>query len=243
MPPFYYPTHSISLILSVTGAHVTKVSAFGYVDRNADAVFGKGNNDYDNPFSNESGLMHTSDGGCMRITEGRRLGLFNHSREVCLNMFYGTDACYEENSLKACYAQRAGRSIEDLSDLLDCPYFPESDTKYFDTDSPKSDEIDGYLGVSKIHPTHRLPECDKGLKTGHNGSHQFLVDDFVTACIHKAIPSNNVWESVRHCIPGIIGHESALKGGTLLDVPDFGFAPSDALKLEDLPFSGNIHNS
>ena len=39
------------------------------------------------------------------------------------------------------------------------------------------------------------------------------------------MPYINAWRAARFTIPGLIAHESALQGGALLDVPDFGDAP------------------
>ena len=36
---------------------------------------------------------------------------------------------------------------------------------------------------------------------GHNGSHQFLVDDFVRACVSGKIPPNNIYEAARYMNP------------------------------------------
>ena len=38
-PPMLYPTHSVSMILSTTGARMTDVACFGYVDQEEDGVF------------------------------------------------------------------------------------------------------------------------------------------------------------------------------------------------------------
>jgi len=65
-----------------------------------------------------------------------------------------------------------------------------------------------------------------GLPNGHSGAHQFLVDDFVKACVNNTLPPNNVWQASRYLIPGLIAHESAMKGGVLLEVPDLGDAPA-----------------
>ena len=68
----------------------------------------------------------------------------------------------------------------------------------------------------------RLPKEFVGLPNGHCGSHQFLVDDFVQACLTGTTPPNNVWQAARYCVPGLVAHESALRGGELLEIPDFG---------------------
>ena len=59
IPPMYYPTHSTSMILSVTGARAASVSCLGMVDDHEDGIFRVGANRWDNTFSNESALMRT----------------------------------------------------------------------------------------------------------------------------------------------------------------------------------------
>lgn len=79
-----------------------------------------------------------------------------------------------------------------------------------------------HQGAASVHPVGLLPRSFIGLPNGHRGSHQFLVHDFVTSCTTESIPPNNVWQAARYVIPGLIGHESAMKGGELLEVPDLG---------------------
>src|SRR5207249_7695659 len=82
-----------------------------------------------------------------------------------------------------------------------------------------------HLDGSPVHPVERLPREFLGLPNGHAGSHQFLVDDFVQACVTGQTPPNNVWQAARYALPGLIAHESAMRGGELLEVPDFADAP------------------
>jgi hypothetical protein len=76
-----------------------------------------------------------------------------------------------------------------------------------------------------VHPVERLPKEFIGLPNGHRGSHQFLVHDFVTACVTGRHPPTDVWQAARYLVPGLIAHESAKRGGQLMDVPDFGDRP------------------
>ncbi|MBM3265090.1 MAG: Gfo/Idh/MocA family oxidoreductase, partial [candidate division Zixibacteria bacterium] len=59
-PPMYYPTHSTSQIISITGARMTHVSCQGYVDRHEDGLYLPGVNRWNNTFSNESALFKMS---------------------------------------------------------------------------------------------------------------------------------------------------------------------------------------
>jgi predicted dehydrogenase len=74
MPPMFYPTHSVSMIASVTGARVTHVSGMGVVDRHPDMLYSREDNVWGNPFSNETMLCRMSDGSTARFNEFRRIG-------------------------------------------------------------------------------------------------------------------------------------------------------------------------
>ena len=94
IPPMFYPTHSISMILSaLPGEHIKKVSCFGYEDHNADDIYGNGKNYWDNPFSNETALFSLSGGGVMRVNEFRRVGINKPSSYI--TAFYGDEGSYE----------------------------------------------------------------------------------------------------------------------------------------------------
>ena len=60
---------------------------------------------------------------------------------------------------------------------------------------------------------------------GHGGSHAYLVHEFVDAVACGRRPAINVWEAVRYMAMGIAAHESALRDGETLEVPDWGDAP------------------
>jgi predicted dehydrogenase len=216
VPPFYYPTHSTSMIVSVTGAHVTHVCGMGFVDRAGDGLFGKGANIWDNPFANEAMLCKLSDGSIARINEFRRIG---HQGAVRLSM-YGTEGSYEEQSRSKVWVTKTASL--DVTEQLTCPEVPGHPADVLMAKVTASDGT--HLGSSKIHPIHLLPKEFQGLPNLHEGSHQFLVHDFVMACVSGQLPPNNVWQAARYLVPGLVAHESALAGGQLMEVPDFGDA-------------------
>ncbi|MBC8011362.1 MAG: hypothetical protein H7067_14850 [Burkholderiales bacterium] len=119
-----------------------------------------------------------------------------------------------------------------LTDLLRCA--PVTDEgKAHDKARPDGTQEDFYSGMAKVHPTWRLPKEFDGLDNGHHGSHQFLVDDFVRACLTGALPPNHIWAAARYNLPGLVAHESALREGALLDVPDLGDAPVGSRYVEE----------
>jgi len=84
-------------------------------------------------------------------------------------------------------------------------------------------------GVLPVDPTaarEPLPAIYADRLGGHGGSHAYLVNEFVTACAEGRQPRINVWEAVRYVAPGIVAHQSALRDGETLRVPDWGDAPA-----------------
>ena len=76
--------------------------------------------------------------------------------------------------------------------------------------------------------THEyLPEALATDLGGHGGSHAYLVHEFVDAVNRQRLPRVNVWEAVRYCAPGFVAHQSALRDGEVLPIPDWGGAPEN----------------
>ncbi len=221
IPPMYYPTHSTSQVISVTGARMTRVSCQGFRDTHEDGIYEA--NDWDNPFSNQSALYSMSDGSVCRINEFRRVG-----HPGCVRMgLQGTEGGFEQTAAGASWLRKDGTRVESLDDLLTCTGQPVPGSDAMGSDPMgKVTASDGtHLGVSAVHPVERLPEAFAGLPNGHAGSHQFLVDDFVMSCVNGSLPPNNAWDAARYMLPGLTAHESALHGGALLQVPDLGDPP------------------
>ncbi|HEY0944557.1 MAG TPA: Gfo/Idh/MocA family oxidoreductase [Opitutaceae bacterium] len=229
VPPMLYPTHTTSMIVSVTGARLAHVSCLGQADRSDDGVFGSGRNRWDNVFSNQTALFRTSDDGMARINEFRRVGHWG-GRSVRLSLF-GTEGCFEEQPEGEVWVNR-DREVTPLTSLLRCAPVSAEDRARAKTQADGT-QHDFHSGLAPVHPTWRLPREFAGLGSGHHGSHQFLVDDFVRACTTGALPPNHVWAAARYNVPGFIAHESALRDGERLAVPDLGGPPPGARRLED----------
>ena len=215
LPPMFYPTHSVSMVVSVTGAHATHVSGIGFVDRHEDNLYAREDNVWKNPFSNETATCKMSDGSVARFNEFRRVG---HPGTVGMSM-YGTESSYQEQVKSKMWVTKNRDTCEDITDLL----APTGIVPKGEGQMAKVTSTDGtHVGVSQVHDVARLPREFIGLPNGHNGSHQFLVDDFLQACVSKRQPPNDVWQAARYLIPGLVAHESALQGGVLTEVPDLG---------------------
>jgi len=109
---------------------------------------------------------------------------------------YGTGGCFEHDS----WVDRSGPSPLTIGQMRD----------------PLPQEVvDGFLSS----------EAGEGFYGGHGGSHAYLVHEFVDAIAGGRAPAVNAWEAVRYMAAGVMAHESALRDGEVLSVPDWGDAP------------------
>ncbi len=58
--------------------------------------------------------------------------------------------------------------------------------------------------------------------SGHGGAWTFIVHEFVDSLVKRRKPAIDIYEALAETVPGIIAHQSALKGGELMKVPQYG---------------------
>jgi predicted dehydrogenase len=58
---------------------------------------------------------------------------------------------------------------------------------------------------------------------GHGGSHGYLTDEFVSAILQNRKPLVDISMALNLTVPGIVAHESAMKNGELLKIPQYSF--------------------
>ena len=79
-----------------------------------------------------------------------------------------------------------------------------------------------YEGLESKLPELRRPALPPGVAAGgHGGSHGFLMDEFVTAVLLNRQPLVDIAAALNMTVAGIVAHESALKDGALLKIPQF----------------------
>lgn len=221
-PPMLYPTHSVGGVLGAIGGHAVSVSCIGVRDDRGDGVFDREVSMFDNDFSNATALFELAGGGSMRINEFRRVGYPSRLRESRFR-YFGTEASFEQLVETAVWQDKTGFS-DVTAELRTSPSLSLDDPSLADVDPDLRDAF--VSGLAPVHDRDRLPAELGGLPNGHEGSHHFLVDDFATAVDSGKLPPVNAWTAARYTLPGIIAHQSALRGGERLDIPDFGDAPA-----------------
>lgn len=103
------------------------------------------------------------------------------------------------------------------------------------------DKASLYMANGGLHPDvkrHRMTGVEKGFtvpdywrsdmlpapmrhKSGHGGSAIFISAEFVNALLENREPVIDLYESLAMTVPGIVAHQSALKEGEQLIVPQF----------------------
>lgn len=202
LPPMLYPTHCTGLIIPVIRERFTEVTAVGWGDGHEVLR----TNQYNNPFWNETAFFKTSKGHSARVAVYWHVAAAGSER----GQFYGDRMSYlmerpegTQNTIVRISSQ--GKTV------LDANGYPEGETEM--------------LVDRKLNYFERLPEPLR-VKSGHGDSHTFLTHEFVRAVLEDRHPTVNVWEAIAYTLPGILAHQSALRGGERLKIHDYGQAPA-----------------
>jgi len=79
-----------------------------------------------------------------------------------------------------------------------------------------------YEGLEKDLPDTKRPPLPPGVAAGgHGGSHGYLMDEFVTAILLNRKPLVDVALALNMSVAGVVAHQSALKDGELLKIPQY----------------------
>ncbi len=199
-PPMHYPTHCTAHYIGVTGGRLTEVLCQGWGDE-APQLQG---NPYSNPFWNESAMFKTDSGLAFDVRvwwKGAHRGAERAEWIGDQMSFYGHTA----NGQGPVIVRRGTQTEKDDGGFVrNLPNFEN----YQQTEWWK---------------TEMLPEPLRH-NSGHEGSHTFITHEFIDSVLNSRRPAVDVYEAVACTAPGIVAHQSALKGGTLLKIPDFGRA-------------------
>jgi predicted dehydrogenase len=198
LAPMHYPTHCTSQLVGVTGERLTEVVCHGWGD---DSSILK-DNAYGNPFWNESAMFRTNRSHAFRVNiwwKGAHRGCERAQWIGDKMSFYAP----HPNELGPVII-RSGKQIE-------------KDDAGFQREAPNFE----HYKQPQWWKTDMLPEPLRH-NSGHEGSHTFLTHEFLDALTHNRKPTIDVYEALAYTVPGIIAHQSALRKGELLKIPQYG---------------------
>ena len=79
-----------------------------------------------------------------------------------------------------------------------------------------------FEGAEKKLPNTKRPPLPPTVEAGaHGGSHGHLTNEFITAILQNRTPLIDFNQSLNMTVAGIVAHQSALKNGELLKIPQF----------------------
>ncbi len=197
LPPMHYPTHCTAHLIGVTRERLTEVTCHGWGD---DHPIVK-DNAYGNPFWNETALFRTDRGNSMKVAiwwRGAQKG--------------GERARYFGDKMSFYFSDPTGAGG---------PTLVHSRTTSVEKDSGGFDRASQLLekyAQPEWWKTDLLPEPLRH-NSGHEGSHTFITHEFVDSVVRGRKPFVDIDEALAYTVPGMIAHQSALKGGQSLKIP------------------------
>ncbi|MFN0118896.1 MAG: Gfo/Idh/MocA family protein [Blastocatellia bacterium] len=194
VPPMFYPTHCTAFLAGLTGETLTRVSCHGW--GNDDPIC-KRNAFGNNPFWNETAHFGTSNGTAFRVRVWWEAPVWGGEYAIW-------------HTTKMTVDQRHGL-------LWSHKGAPGKDDAGFAQGPAKS----APLAAVKWWQTDLLPERLRH-DSGHGGSHTFIAHEFIDSLTKQRRPLVDIAAALHFTVPGIVAHQSALKGGESLKIPRFG---------------------
>ncbi|QNF32742.1 Gfo/Idh/MocA family oxidoreductase [Adhaeribacter swui] len=203
LPPMHYATHCVGPVLALPKAQAEYVSCFGSgrIDENLISKYGS-------PFAIESCHIKLKDSD---LSAEVTRSLFNTARQYRESFdVYGSKKTFEwtliEHEDNVIHTGETPERVKtpDYAHLL--PAEIQSFTQQGVYDSGDNQHLSFIQG------------------SGHGGSHPHLVHEFLTALVENREPYPNAQQSANITCVGILAHESAMKGGEIIPLPDFTLA-------------------
>ena len=191
LPPMYYGTHAIGPMVALSGSRIKRVHCFG-----SGTMEEWMTKRYSNPFPVESALFEFENGLKGEATRS----LFETARAFQMGFFvYGSKACFEWG-------------------------FSHSDDPYVTVMLPPQKGVRGAeITVNQVHmpnSSDSLPDEIKRFSVGY-GSHAHLIHEFLCSIVENRKPWIDEVLSGNITAAGICAHESAMKNGAEVIVPEF----------------------
>ena len=201
LPPMWYATHCVSPCLAILGKHADSVVCHGS-GRIRDALVPK----YGSPFAVETATFKVRDSDvCAEVTRS----LFNVARQYRESFdAYGDKKSFEWQQVENEEPVVHTRGLPE-------PRIPQR-VKVPDYAHRLPEPLRKFTGT--IQDAEHLSFIQGG---GHGGSHPHLAHNFLMACLGERPALPDVATSVNWTMVGICAHQSALKGGERVPIPQF----------------------
>ncbi|HTF20046.1 MAG TPA: Gfo/Idh/MocA family oxidoreductase [Chryseolinea sp.] len=207
LPPMYYATHCVGPALGLLRSEAEYVSCFGSGEIRKDLQ-----KHYNSPFAVETTHIKFKNSD---LTAHIYRSLFDVARQYRESFeVYGSKKSVEWPLIegKPLVVHTAKKPEPEIPKEVHSPDYakllPESIQRFTTKGVYDADD-------------HQHLSYTQG--AGHGGSHPHLVHEFLHALVSKREPYPNAEQSANITCVGILAHESALKGGAIIPLPEFTF--------------------
>lgn len=208
LPPMHYATHCVGPVLALTRDEAEYVSCFGSGTIREELI-----PHYNSPFAVET--THIKFRNSDLAAQVYR-SLFDVARQYRESFeVYGSKKSVEWPLIegKPLVVHTAKRPEPEIPEEVESPDFAKllpKEIQHFTTKGVYDSEGHQHLSFTQ--------------GAGHGGSHPHLVHEFVDALVNGRAPYPNAQQSANITCVGILAHESALRGGEIIRLPDFTFS-------------------
>ena len=210
LPPMHYATHCVGPCLALERKDAVEVSCFGS-GRIRDELVAA----YGSPFAVETAHVKLRDSDVVaRVIRS----LFDTARQYRESFdVYGSKKSFE---WQLCEGEEPVIHTSKLPEPQIPRRVPVPDFAHL-----LPEPIRGFTtgGVYDADDNQHLSFTQGG---GHGGSHPHLVHEFVSALVEGREPYPNARQSANWTCTGLLAHESAMRGGTIMKLPEWTFSDS-----------------
>ncbi len=224
LPPMHYATHCVGPVLGLTRAEAEVVSCFGSGTIRKELI-----PKYHSPFAVETTHIRFRNSD---LTGYIYRSLFDVARQYRESFeVYGSKKSFE------------WPLVEGEEPVIHTAKRPEPKI-------PKTVTVPDYAkllpkGIRKyttkgVYDSKKKTHLSFTQGAGHGGSHPHLANEMVRALVDGRDPFPNAVQSANWTCVGILAHESALKGGELIRLPDFTLSGAPPAALNRKPEAATV---
>lgn len=205
LPPMHYATHCVGPVAGLLKLQAEYVSCFG-----SGTIREELHQYYNSPFAIESAHIKFKDSDLSALVYR---SLFDVARQYRESFeVYGSKKSFEWSLIEheehvVHTAKKPEPEIPEKVTVPDYAHYLPEEIQVFTTGGVYDTDENQHLSFLQ--------------GSGHGGSHPHLVHEFVSAIVEDRDPFPNAEQSANWTSVGILSHESALKGGEIIYIPDF----------------------
>ncbi|PCJ91602.1 MAG: oxidoreductase [Flavobacteriaceae bacterium] len=207
LPPMHYATHCVGPVLALTRSEAEYVSCFG-----SGTICEEMHAHYNSPFAVQTTHIKFKDSD---VSAQVYRSLFDVARQYRESFeVYGSKKSVEWPLIehRPLIVHTGKKPEAEIPEEVNCPDFAKllpEEIQAFTTGGVYDSDDNQHLSFTQ--------------GAGHGGSHPHLVHEFVDALRNNHQPYPNAIQSANITCVGILAHESALKGGEIIKLPEFTF--------------------